>query len=524
VRELVQNYLQEEPIPGIEYEYELYKRYLPTITVGEVNALISKWIKPVDRAIIVIAPETEKGKLASTQQLTALLNKPFGKLKPYEDKGVKGSILAKIPEAGKVVSQIKVDTLGVTELILSNGARVILKPTNYKNNQIVFSAISRGGSSLYSDADYLSAANASTMAIIGGLGIYDINSLQKLLTGKQVNVSPSISNYSEGISGNATPKDLSTAFELINGYFTQPRRDTNMFQVVQQQLVTSLVNKGKDPSSVFNDSVSYIMSGYHPRRKPLSVDRLNEISLDKSLKIYKERFANASDFIFTFVGNFKVDSITPLVEKYIASIPSTDAKEDFKDIGVRFPTGTLNKVIKKGKEQKSSVRISFTGTTQYSDLEATQLDQLSKVLSIRLREVLREDQGGVYGVNVGANINREPINSYSVTISFTSSTENLNKLTDLVTIEINALKEKGASQTNIDKVIAEDTRSMEVAVKDNSYWLYNLEQKYYFKEDPTTILNDAKMVRQLTIERTKELANRYFKEDNVAKFILAPES
>ena len=138
-------------------------------------------------------------------------------------------------------------------------------------------------------------------------------------------------------------------------------------------------------------------------------------------------------------------------------------------------------------------------------------------------QVLREDQGGVYGVNVGANIYREPVNSYSVTISFTSAPENLDKLMGLVMDEIKTLKEKGASQTNIEKVIAEDTRGMETAVKENNYWLYNLEQKYFHNEDPITILEDSKIVRQLTVARTKELANKYFKEDNVAKFVLLPE-
>ncbi len=523
VGELVRNFLKKEPIPGIAYEYELYKKYMPTITVQEVNALITKWIKPTDRALIVIAPETEKSKLATAAQMEALLKAPIKELEAYTDKTVTGNILATLPTPGTVVSIKKVDSIGVTELKLSNGAKVILKPTNFKNNQIVFSAISPGGSSLYSNQDYLSAANASTMALIGGLGNYDLNSLQKSLSGKQVNVSPSIGNYSEGFNGSATPKDLETAFELLHGYFNQPRKDSNMFLVVQQQLATSLANKDKDPGSVFNDSVSYIMSGYNPRRMPMSTDRIAEIKLDKALEIYKDRFADAGDFIFTFVGNFNVDSITPLITKYIASLPSTNRKETWKDVGIRYPKGVINKQIIKGREQKSTVRISFTGMTSYSDLEATQLDQLAKILSIRLREVLREDQGGVYGVNVGATINREPINSYNIGISFTSSPQNLDKLISLVMDEVNALKKQGASQTNIDKVIAEDTRSMETAITDNGYWLHNLETKYYRNENPVTILDDTKMIKQLTIERTKQLANKYFDETNVAKFVLLPE-
>jgi zinc protease len=523
IEELIRNFLTNEPIPGIEKEYAMYKQFVPGIKLAEVNVLLTKWIKPTDRAIIVTAPESEKENLVSEAELLALVNKKQGSLKAYEDKVMKGSFLAKAPVAGKIVDEKKINELGVTELTLSNGAKVILKPTDFKNDEILISAISKGGSSLYSDSDYLSASNATTVALYGGIGNYDVMSLQKALTGKQVSIAPSIGSYSEGISGSTTPKDLATAFQLIYGYFTQPRKDSSMFEVLKQQLSASLANKGKDPNSVFGDSVSYIMANYHARRKPLSLDRVGEIKLDKAFSVYQDRFADASDFIFTFVGNFKLDSLTPYIETYIASLPSINRKETWRDVGVRFPTGAVNKVIIKGKDPKSSVRLTFTGTTEYSDLEATQLDQVAKVLEIRLREILREDQGGVYGVGVGANINREPVNSYSVTISFGCAPENVEKLSGLVLEEVKKMKANGGSQTNVEKIIAEDTRGMETGVKENNYWLYNLQSKYYRDEDPLTILQDPVIVRKLTVERTKELANKYFNFNNLAKIVLMPE-
>jgi zinc protease len=524
VEELIRNYLHGEPIPGIEIEYNLYKQYLPGIKLNEVNVLINQWIKPTDRAIVVMAPESEKSKLVSQQQILALVNKPIGKLTAYEDKVMKGSLLVKEPTPGKIVDEKKIPEIGVTELTLSNGAKVVLKPTTFKNNEISISAISKGGASLYSNEDYLSASNATSVALFGGVGNYDLNSLQKELSGKQVSISPSIGQYSEGISGGTTPKDLPTAFQLIYGYFTEPRKDTSMFKMLQQQLYASLLNKGKDPGSVFGDSVNYIMGNYNPRRKPLTIERLNEIQLDKAFDVYKDRFADAGDFIFTFVGNFKVDSIKPYIEKYIASLPSTGRQETWKDVGIRYPLGIVNKVIKKGQENKSSVRITFTGMTQYSDLEATQLDQVAKILEIRLREVLREDQGGVYGVGVDANISREPVNSYGITISFGCAPENVDKLVNLAMKEVQALKENGPSQVNVDKVVAEDVRSMQTGVTSNAYWLYNLQQKYYHNEDPKTILDDPAMVKQLTTARAKELANKYFDMNNVVKLVLMPEN
>jgi zinc protease len=522
--ELIRNFIHNEPVPGIAKEYEMYKQYLPGITLKEVNALISQWIKPTDRTVLVLAPESEKNNLLSQSELLAIINKKQGMLKAYEDKVLTGALLAKQPEPGKITGEKKIPELGVTELTLSNGAKVILKPTDFKNNEILISAISKGGASLYSDSDYLSAANATTIAVFGGIGNYDITSLQKELAGKQVSVSPSISQYTEGINGSTTPKDLPTAFQLIYGYFTEPRKDTSMFEVLKEKLSASLVNKDKDPSSVFADSVNYIMSSYNPRRKPLTVDRVNEIKLDKAYSIYRDRFADASDFIFTFVGNFSVDSIKPYIEKYIASLPSLNRNENWKDVGIRFPTGVVNKEIRKGRENKASVRLTFTGMTQYSDLEATQLDQLADVLEIRLREVLREEQGGVYGVGVGANISREPVNSYSITISFGCAPENVDKLINLTLEEIKSLKANGAAQINVDKVIAEDTRSLETRVKDNNYWLYNLQDKYYHNEDPKQILQDPEMAKKLTVARTKELANKYFNTDNLVKLVLMPEN
>jgi zinc protease len=271
------------------------------------------------------------------------------------------------------------------------------------------------------------------------------------------------------------------------------------------------------------DTVSYVMGNYHPRRKPLTLQSLKEIDYNKSYDIYKQRFANAGDFVFTFVGNFQPVQMVPLIEKYIGSLPSSPQNETWKDVGIATPKGTISRTVRKGQENKATVRLFFTGPTTYSDLEATQLDQLSSILGIRLREVLREDQGGVYGVGVRGSIERIPSDRYSVTISFGCSAENVDKLVDLVMKEIDNLKNNGASQVNIDKVTAEDVRGLETQLKQNRYWQYNLEQKYLYNEDPKTILEDMDNLKKMTVERSKALAKKYFSTENFAKMILLPE-
>lgn len=524
LQEYVRNYLKDESIPGIEKEFEMHQKYLPTIQLAEVNALIKDWITTDNRSVVITAPEKEKADLMTADQVTALLNKPIGKLDAYVDKVTKGALLPVEPTAGKVVSEKKYPSIETTEWTLSNGAKVILKPTTFKNDEVQFSAISWGGSSLYEDKDYVNAANASVIASIGGIGDFDIQALQKELAGKNCFVSTSVANYMQGLNGNSTTKDLETAFQWMHGYFVAPRKDANMFEVIKQQMKVQLANKDKDPNSVFADSVNYIMGNYHPRRKPFSMETMQQLELDRAFEIYKERFSNAGQFTFTFVGNFDLENIKPLVEKYIASLPSTNKKEQWKDVGIRYPKGVVTKVIRKGKEPKASVRLAFTGeVSEISDLDEVQVGQLTKALAIKLREVLREDAGGVYGVGVGGGFNREPINSYGITIQFGCAPENVDKLVALVMEEIKNTKANGVPAVNIEKVVAEQTRSLENDIKENNFWRFRLEQNFFRGTDPTQILQTADKIKLITVDKTKELANKLFNENNLVKLILLPE-
>ena len=244
LQELVENYLKGIAIPGIEYEYGFYQKFLPTISLQEVNSLITQWIKPTDRSVVITAPEKEKNNLPTQAAILTMLNKPMAKLKKYIDKVGSGPLLPMAPVAGKVVAEKKYEALGTTEWTLSNGARVILKPTNFKNDEIQFSGISWGGTSLYSDSDYVNASNAAMVVSTGGMGNLNMQSLQKALSGKNCYVAPSIASYMQGINGSSTVKDIETAFELLYGVFMAPRKDPEMFNVVKQQIKAQLENKG----------------------------------------------------------------------------------------------------------------------------------------------------------------------------------------------------------------------------------------------------------------------------------------
>jgi zinc protease len=524
VEELVRNYLKGEAIPGIAYEYRLYQQFLPGIALTEVNALIAQWIRNTDRSVVITAPDKEKTSLPAKEAILAQLNQPAPAVKPYIDKVSSAPLLPVDPQPGKVIAKKTWPAVGAEEWTLSNGARVILKPTDFKNDDIQFSAISWGGTSLYSNEEFVNASNAASVASIGGIGTMDIQALQKALAGKNCFSSASIANYMQGVNGFSTKKDLSTALQLLHGSFTAVRKDPEMFEVLKQQIKVQLENKDKDPGSVFSDSVSYIMGNYHPRRKPFTVEDLAKLNQDKALAIFKERFKNAGQFQFTFVGSFSPDSLQPLVEKYIASLPGTAEKEQYKDPGLRYPDSRISKTIYKGRENKASVRLFFTGMlNEYAEMDDIQLGQLCKALSIRLREILREDAGGVYGVGVNGGIAREPVNSYSIGIQFGCAPENVEKLIALVLEEINHVKADGIAQENLDKVIAEQLRSLENDVKENSYWRYQLEQAFFRGNDPVRINEAPKRIKQITVARTKALANTFFNDDRFIRIVLLPE-
>ncbi|MFZ9215234.1 MAG: M16 family metallopeptidase, partial [Sediminibacterium sp.] len=424
----------------------------------------------------------------------------------------------------KIVSENKYDSIGTRVWTLSNGAKVIVKPTTFKNDEIQFSAISWGGSSLYSDADFVNASNAAIVAAYGGMGSIDFQSMQKMFAGKNFAVSPSIAEYMQGFTGSSSPKDLATALEVLHGYFVAPRKDAQIFQFILQQYKVQLTNKNNDPASVFSDTVGYVMGNYNPRRKPLTVEMLNQLNLDRSFNIFKERFSNGGQFVFTFVGNVNLDSLKALTEMYIASLPASGVSDMYKDYGAAYPTGNISKTVKKGKESKASVQLFYTGNlSSIGELDELQLDQLTKAMGIKLRETLREDAGGVYGVGISGGINKEPKKSYSISVRFGCAPENVEKLIALVEEEIKQTKLNGVAQINIDKVKAEQTRSLENDVKENSYWRYKLEQAIFRGSDPTKILLAPTRINLIDVATTKALANKYFNEANKAKFVLLPE-
>ncbi|MBD2703652.1 insulinase family protein [Spirosoma sp. BT702] len=524
VNEYVQNFTDKEPYTSIEFYYDFLKKVQDGIKLDEVNTLVDLFIHNDNRAVIVMAPEKDKAKLPTKEQILTYIDESGKGLTAYEDKTLSSPLIAKMPTGSPVVDAKKINDINVTEWKLKNGVRVILKPTDFKNDQILFSANSLGGTSLYDFKDFQSARFSSTLAAMGGTGEYSQIQLGKFLSGKQVSVYPYVGELSEGINGSAAPKDLETAFQLIYSYFTQPRKDADVVKGFLSNQRSGLQNQinTPTPAKVFQDTVAVTLGNNNPRRQPLKPDDLDKIDLDRALKIYEERFANGGDFTFFFVGNFKEEQLKPLVEKYLGGLPASDKTEKFKDLEIRAPKGQLSKTVYRGLDPKASVQLVYSGDITWSPETATQLDALGEVLEIKLLEKLREEEGGVYGVGASAAYAKYPVPRYTFRINFGCSPDNVEKLIAKTQELINDLKQKGALPADIAKFKAETRRETEVQLKDNQFWLGYLQNQYYNGDAPDEVLHEKEQLDKVTVESTKAAANQYF-GSNYIRLVLMPE-
>ncbi len=524
INEYINNFLIKEPIPGIEYEYNMSKLLLPEITLDEVNKMAADLITDNNRVVMLGAPKKEGVVNPTEDELKDVINKVKSeKLTAYEDKVSNLPLLDKIPEGSKVVSEAENPGLNFTEWKLANGAKVILKPTDFKNDEVLFQAFSPGGNSLASDEDFIPAETSSELIQQSGAGKFDLITLQKMLAGKVVRVSPYIGELNEGLNGSSSPKDLDTMFQLIYLYFTAPRIDSSAFQVYQQRVKNLLANKSLSPDNAFQDTITVTLSQYNLRRRPWTESVINEMNLDKSLKIYKNRFADASDFTFVFVGSFNKEKIKPLIETYIGGLPSINRNESWRNTGINPPVGVIKKEVKKGIEQKSSVSISFTGPYEWGYQNNYDLFSLKNILDIKLRENIREEKGGTYGVMVRSNGQKYPDQEYSISIMFGCSPARVNELVDAVFQTIDSLKTIPVDDIYITKVREGQRRQKELDLKDNNFWLYTFFKYNFYNMDLSEFKKDDERITNFSKEAVINAAKKYFNMNNYVKVVLYPE-
>jgi zinc protease len=521
--EYVRNFLTDEPIPGIEFEFNFVKKYLDSISVDEINQLAQKMITKDNRVVIVMAPQKEGVVLPDDQQvLAAVTAVSQSEIQPYKDKLAGSQLMPEKPGKGRIMLMKKNEALGVTEMTLSNGAKVILKNTDFKNDEILFRASSPGGYSLYDLPDYQSALYASDVVDASGIANYSPNDLNKLLAGKNVSLAPYISAYFEGMNGSSTPKDLETMMQLVYLSFTSPRKDSTLFSSFIAKQKGVIKNLLSDPENYFSDQYNRIKTQNNPRADVIPTEKdIDQINLGRVFEIYHDRFADASDFTFFIVGSFKTDSIKPLIETYLASLPSIRRTESWKDMGIRPPAKKIDKSIYMGSDPKSLVVMYFETQEAWDPLQDHIFESLAQLLNIRFIEKLREEMSGVYGMGISINLVKIPYNHLEITMNIPCAPDNTEKLTQAALDEIGNIQKNGVTDEYVNKVKEAQRRDWEKNLKENGFWIRAIMDAYRLN-DPGIISQHNERVNAITSASLQAAAQKIDLKKYV-RVVLYPE-
>jgi len=522
--ELIRHFLEEEAVSGIAYEYELYRQTIPGIALEEVNALAQVFITDENRVVMASGPEKEGLSVPEEATLAAVMSRISSlPIDPYVDLVSNEPLIAELPPVGQVVEKQYHEDIDTYELRLSNGVRVVLKATDFKNDEVLFQAYSPGGFSVFGDEDLITGKMADKLMDYSGLGSFSLMDLQKLMAGKQVATTPYINALYEGLRGSASPADLEMLFQMIYLQFTGSRQDPEAVAALLAQYRSQLQNKSLSPDAAYGDTLNATMNNYHPRRQPMTVEKLELVDLNRAQELYDNRFEDAGDFTFLFVGNFKLESMLPLINQYLGSLPATGRDETWVDEGIMTPQGKIQKVVKRGVEEKSRTRLIFPGEFEYTRQNRYDMYSMMQVLRLRLREVLREDMGGVYGVSVWASMSKEPRSKYSLNVTFGCAPDRVEELTDAVLVEVKQIMNETPAPVNVEKIKEAQRREREINIQKNSYWLNSLAVYYREGRELSDFMRFNELIEGFSGKAAQQAAARYFDLDRMIQVTLNPE-
>ncbi|HEX3704288.1 MAG TPA: insulinase family protein [Vicinamibacterales bacterium] len=525
--EYTRNFLEDEALPTIWQELAFHRRFVPGITLDELNALAGDWFPDKNRLVVVSAPDGAGIVLPDQAQLAAVVKSASAKrLDPYVDAAAGQALMEAPPARGTIVKTKERPEAGITEWTLSNGATVVLKPTTLKADQILFRAVAPGGTSLASDADFISARIADSVIPAGGVGQINAVTLDKILTGKAIAVTPFIDELDEGMRGGSTPQDVEAMFQLLYLRFTQPRSDQTAFAAMASQARALLANQMASPDVVFNQAIDAALSRNSLRRQPETPATVDQWNLAKSLAFYKARFADASNFTFVFVGSFTPESIKPLVETYLASLPATHAHETWRDLGIDPPSGIVDKTIHKGIAPKSEVAIVLSGPIQYDDAHRLALRTMTLLLQSRLLDTIRQQLGGTYSITASPGTSKFPRPQYSVRIDWTCDPAQTATLVQRVFDEIAFVKTTALSAEQVGLIREGLVREFERNSQDNGYLLNQFARRYEDGDaaNVAAIDNLPDRIAALTGDAIQQAAQTYLNTGNYVKVTLTPET
>ncbi len=527
VEEYIANFLTGEVIPGIEKEFQLTRELVPGIGLEELNAMAKNALHESNQLLYVTGPEKASSEvLPDEKQLLSVLSENEKKtINPYVEKEVTASLLPAVPKAGKVIKTEKESKMGVTRVTLTNGVVVTMKPTTFKDDQILMAATKNGGRNLYGVADKYNAQFAVQVVSSMGVGNFSPADLKKALAGKTVSLTPSIAEVTDGFNGSSGKKDIETLLQLVYLYMTAPRRDTALFSAYKQRSIAQYAALSANPQASFLDTLNQVMYNNNPLAPIVfpKVEYFQRLGLDRMLEIYKERLGDATGMEFVFVGSFKEAELIPLIETYLGSLPVTGIKVAKKDNKVRPITGKKELVVRKGKEQKSLILNFYTGELPYSQELELKANAIAEILNIRVIEELREKIQGIYGGGFFADVSKYPYSSYSMVLQLPCGPEKVDTLLKAVESEINWITQKGADTSYLNKVKKQWIEQYKTSQKENGSWLEELVRQAAEGGDPAYFLNYEAMVNKLTVKEIQQAAQLLFNGKNLFRAVLMPE-
>lgn len=518
------HYLDDYAYMDIEVEFQLMQTLLNSISAEDIVKEMPRWFSEKNNVMVISGPESEDVHHLSEEEALALLDASKAmEVEPYEDAEVAASLMEVLPLPGKVVAIKEIPELGAEEWTLSNGAKVVYRFADYEKDNISFRAVSPGGSSLY-DTDYVPSMDMlSSIVPFYGVGDYDQPTLQKMLTGKTINLNLQLNELTEGMQGSASPKDFETLMQLIHLRFTSPRFDEEAHAAITGRYLAFVENMNKNPQKIMSDSLNLILTDHHPRTRVMDADFIRDVTLQQIREVYTDRFNDASDFTFFFVGNIQKDTLVPYVEEYIATLPSTQRTEHWIDRKVNEPQGRVEKEIPMQLSvPKSTVILVFNKEMKYTPENLVALRVIKGILDLRFTESIREEEGGTYGVSASTSLREYPDAKANMMIAFDTDPQKAEYLKGLVYDELDQLMKEGPSEEDLSKTVKNMLKDREQDRAHNSYWmntLYNYYQHDINFNDPE---NFEEILQSLSAKDVKKAMKQLYKGANVVDLVFSP--
>ena len=508
---ILYHFLTNEPLMGIENEYMLLGQILPNLPVDAINAYAKELIREDNIVITLTAPEKEGEVLPTKAELLAMFQKATEvEVTPYEETVSNEPLIATLPVKGTIVSKKHDDTFDATILTLKNGAKVIYKPTTFKDDEVLMSVYSFGGYSAMDQSDPYTLQEINSLANLGGVGNFSAIDLPKVLAGKKASVNPFIGNIMEGMNGNCSARDLETMLQLTYLYFTSPRSDEEAFQSYITRTKSMLANIESNPDIAFRDNLMFALYDNHPLVKRMKAEDYDKVDYAKAMKLYADRFKDANNFIFTFVGNINPETFEPLVEQYIGSLKTKKNDETWTtNMPLITDKDVTSHYTKAMENPKVTCYIVFNGDMKFSRKDQLTMQALSDVMDIVYTEKIREDEGGTYGVGVNANLSLLPKESFMFLIGFNTNKDMYEKLIGIAIAELQNVANEGPRPEDLKKVKEFLVKKHAEDLENNRYWMNSIMTKEQYGYNPMQDYND--IINSITAEDVANMAKAVLK-------------